>query len=89
MMIKVKSTKMCTKKGPKVRRANFWVNQMTGDNLDYLREFYTAILGRQVSISLVVRRSLEMFADYIRALRKQDDQDRLNHEAIEIAKHTR
>ena len=84
-----KTTKLCSKKGGRIKRTNFWMNPAAEEHLIFLGRFYEKNLGRPVSTSLIARRALEVLAGYIKALKFQKSHAELKAEAAGIVKHIR
>lgn len=84
-----RKTKLCIKRTGHVFRTNAWLSTSARVNLEFLRAFYSRKLGRDVSISLVIRRSLELLSDYVKSLHQKADRNGTDLEAIRIVKHIR
>jgi hypothetical protein len=60
-------TKLYITRGPEsLRRKNFWTNDPTNAALATISERYKEILGRDVSVTLVVRRALEVLSKHLK-----------------------
>ncbi len=63
--------KINTRRKGQMERMNFTVDAAAKDNLDKLKEFYRRNLGKDVSMSLIVRRAFEVLVDYINSLQDE------------------
>ena len=65
--------KMCSRNHAGSERTTIWLTPKALEELGWLLEFYFLVLGRKVSISLVIRRGLELLKGQIKdTIRKGD-----------------
>ena len=81
-------SKVCLyKTGKKAKKLNIWANTKSMDRLNELGQFYEAVLEREVSYSLVVRRAVEVLLEHIRGIKSGNKLRDYHKESIQIMKH--
>lgn len=65
--------KLHTKRTHELRRLHFTADPTTSTKLDALKVFYTGVLGREVSVTLIVRRALELLQDHTLELTEEPE----------------
>lgn len=71
-------------------RAHFYTGPRSRMDLDDIKSMYVALSdgGRPVSVSVIVRRSLDLLASHLRGVMETEDKDELNQEMAALVQHT-
>lgn len=72
--------KLCSRNHRGTQRTTIWFTPKALKDLAWLQDFYEAILQRRVSMSLIVRRSLELLVDQMHGLARQPDPEKITQE---------
>ena len=82
----VRPRKLSSRKRNDTTRISVWLDRESLQGLLTLQRFYLLKTGREVSYSLVVRRSLALLREHALDLLKDKDDDKLDAEARAIKK---
>lgn len=82
----IRPRKLTSRKRKDTTRISIWLDQEALRGLQALQRFYLLKTGREVSYSLVARRSLALLREHALDLLRGKDGDKLDAEAREIKK---
>lgn len=85
-----KPTKLCVKKKwCKDYKLALWINKEAANNLLVIHRFYSKVLGRDVSNSVIMRRAIGCLVDQIGKLLKEKNIEKIQAEGIIVTRFTR
>lgn len=76
--------KLCSRNHRGTQRTTIWFTPKALKDLAWLQDFYETILQQHVSLSLIVRRGLDLLVERMHGLAKEPDLEKITREGERV-----